>query len=238
MKPEKMIRTILWWMFLGTIFLFIIIWLFSGGPRQVWEKASEIAGTYAHVKDEATQESVGGVLGILTSPNPNFLFTLPWQPAQLPQGPITTDPEVFFAQDSGSEAPARAEPELPTNPQVRIAYISPDESPTREYIELTASSDISLKGMTLTTASGRRISLPQATPHTPYENELNIQQDVTMSPGENAIIITGASPVGTSYKEGSTWYLFLGSPTALWDFTHETVELKDGHNALVDRYSY
>ena len=234
MKPEKMIRSILWWMFLGTILLFIFVWVLSGGPRQVWTKATEIAEFYMHTKESLPDASSGaGVLGILIQPQSAPWFKLPWQP-QLPQGTIPTMADEYAVQTNTTIV---SRDELPLNPEVRIKYVSPADTTEGEYVELQAEKQISLDKWTLRSSTGIVLPIPYAVEnYTP--DALNVQRPVTLTPGENVIIASGNSPVGTSFKEYSTWRLYMDSPRTLWRIDHDTIELRDARGALVDSYTY
>ncbi len=76
-------------------------------------------------------------------------------------------------------------------------------NPKEEYVEIKISSkntksllvsDWILKGQ-----KGLDIKLGKAA-YLPYSSQINLQESVFLQPGDNAIVVTGASPIGTSFR--------------------------------------
>jgi hypothetical protein len=80
---------------------------------------------------------------------------------------------------------------------------STQTDPKKEYIEITAASDnkspIRITGWKLVGERGLDISIGQGA-ILAYSGQVNSQNDIFLNPGESAYIITGQSPIGTSFK--------------------------------------
>ncbi|MSR78981.1 MAG: hypothetical protein EXS59_02435 [Candidatus Taylorbacteria bacterium] len=77
-------------------------------------------------------------------------------------------------------------------------------TPKEEYIVLKASSEnkekILLTGLRLeSSVSGRGADLPNGV-SLPFQNQVNVEQPIYLSPGDTVYITTGRSPIGTSFK--------------------------------------
>ncbi len=85
-------------------------------------------------------------------------------------------------------------------------------NPGNEYVQLSmvhsASSPVNISGWTLVSEiTGKAALIPQGTP-VPTSGIINHTQNIILSPGEQAIVITGRSPLGTSFRENMcTGYL-------------------------------
>jgi len=75
--------------------------------------------------------------------------------------------------------------------------------PQKEFIELRAGtrnlSATSITGWRVMNLSGKTVEISQGTT-IPYLSRINIQSTITLSPGEKAIVATGRSPAGVSFK--------------------------------------
>ena len=71
-----------------------------------------------------------------------------------------------------------------------------------EYIEIWASSSnkelINISNWSLENQNGIKVKIGQAS-QLPFLGEINQQQDILLNPGDKAIIVTGQSPIGTSF---------------------------------------
>lgn len=77
-------------------------------------------------------------------------------------------------------------------------------NPAYEYIILQASQSniqsVLLTGLRIqSTVSGRGVNIPKGV-YLPFQNSVNVETPVYLAPGETAYIITGRSPLGTSFK--------------------------------------
>ena len=78
-------------------------------------------------------------------------------------------------------------------------------NPGNEYLQLrvaqNASVPVDISGWTLESdASGNSITLPKGT-ETPTSGIINAAQDIILTAGEQAIVISGQSPIGASFRE-------------------------------------
>lgn len=77
--------------------------------------------------------------------------------------------------------------------------------PKNEYIEISIAQDakipVDITGWRLVSdASGRSISIPKGT-EVPTSGVVNAAEDIVITPGNRAIIVTGGSPIGASFRE-------------------------------------
>lgn len=73
----------------------------------------------------------------------------------------------------------------------------------KEYVEIKASSKndkpIDITGWSLVGKGGLEIKIGQGA-YLPYSAQVNPQQDIFLKKGEKAIVVTGESPIGTSFR--------------------------------------
>lgn len=74
-----------------------------------------------------------------------------------------------------------------------------------EYVEIGVASDagipVDLTGWTLESdATGSAVTIPQGT-EVPTSGVVNAAQDIVLAPGERALVISGKSPIGASFRE-------------------------------------
>ncbi len=171
---------------------FVAVWILSGGPRKVWE------GVQANIENATT-----------TRP-----YALPWQPDNL--FPVISEEDLYggeypegyegFETDNGEEASTFGDPS-PQFGKLRLrAYgSSPTAGAAEEYMILDAPSHntapVILDGWSLQSAvTGIRVPLPQAT-ETLIAGTVNVLSSVALPPGAEAIVFSGVSPVGGSFRE-------------------------------------
>lgn len=87
------------------------------------------------------------------------------------------------------------------------SYVSGADSadPKNEYLEISVASNagvpISLSEWRLVSAaSGKSANIPRGT-ETPTSGIVNAEQDIVLTPGTRALIISGQSPIGASFRE-------------------------------------
>lgn len=87
------------------------------------------------------------------------------------------------------------------------SYVSNASSsdPTREYVEISVAQNaripVTLTGWILESgATGNAEIIPKGT-RVPTSGEVNAAEKIVLQPGERAIIISGESPVGASFRE-------------------------------------
>ena len=183
----------------------IIFWFLTGGVAAAKRTASTLSNP----------------IGLIFGENGLGSFIrLPWQSATSTRGPdiseYATQADEYNRASEDESVPA----ETPTpasqarsfgnpSPYIGKVVFSGDEAteanPAAEYVQLEASgnnsSPVGLAGWSLQSAvSGTRMYIPQAAPVF-IMGIVNNVQGVVLEPGAQAIITTGASPVGTSFRE-------------------------------------
>lgn len=198
-----------------TAAVLIVLWLATGGARDVAATARGIGNPFSNIFS-----------GEMSA------FRLPWQPEQMTIG---TMPDI--ADENAGKAGLGLEEELydtqkeyeDIERQMREAQTFGYPSPHRgsialsqgaasesgaqnEYVELTAAAGntapVKISGWSLQSAlTGVRAYIPRGA-HPFILGTVNAQNDIYLNQGESAIVSTGASPVGTSFKENMcTGYL-------------------------------
>jgi len=180
------------WFFVGVFVFIFLIWIATGGPLH------PIAFT------GPTLEKPGALGG------GTYL--------QLPRAPFGiggSDISLPGSSSVGSEEPPPALPGgaafgtlSPYRNIVRMNhYVSGagSEDPRNEYIEISVSRDagipVDLTGWKLVSGTtGAIASLPQGT-EVPTSGVVNASQDIVLPPGVRAIIVSGRSPIGASFRE-------------------------------------
>lgn len=202
---------------LVTIIILFVVWLATGGVREVAAIARSITNPFSFIWS-----------GQLSS------FRLPWQPEQAVRGPIvnsdggevtetegerTPEEELSDAQKEYeaitrelSEAQRFGEPS-PYRGQLAISQgAATERTPSAEYVELETAWDntapIQVSGWSIQSAlTGVRAHLPRGA-HPFALGTVNTQSDIYLDPGATAVVSTANSPVGTSFRENAcTGYL-------------------------------
>ncbi|MDO8552516.1 MAG: hypothetical protein Q7S01_03210 [bacterium] len=207
-----MIKTILYWFLALFIISLLVYWVFAGGFGKV--SGSLRSGAQ---QDSATQDDAG-LLNFFS----NRSFRLPWQPTfgALSTGGSSGDTETSALENQYStlegqyeqlnaqanEAKVFGDPS-PQKGQVRITqtYGVKENSPAKEYLEITASAGnttpIELKNWSLQSAyTGVRAYIPLSASSFTM-GILNDQENLLLYPGASALVNSGGSPVGTSFRE-------------------------------------
>ncbi len=77
----------------------------------------------------------------------------------------------------------------------------PQKSRLRFRLSSTASAPVNLAGWTIeSAASGNASTIPEGT-EVPLSGTIQAVQDITLKPGDTAIIVSGSSPIGASFRE-------------------------------------
>lgn len=210
-----MIKKVLLSLLAALLITFLAVWLWTGGPRKAWNEAQKIG-------------SIGSFF--FGASSTGATFRLPWQPKIIGVDPSLYDFSELqdgggssYAQDEQPDAAARERAYDEANKQYAEARNFGTPSPYRgqvriessmgaresdaqsEYVELAASSyntaPVSLTGWSLQSAlAGARIAIQRgADPF--YMGVVNVQNLIRLEPGMRAVIATGVSPVGTSFRE-------------------------------------
>lgn len=201
-----MVRTILLWVAVGMAVLIAFAWLWSGGYRSIIDFTKQLSNPVELIW--------GGFDG-------DYTINLPWQ-VPIPHG---ADLELYLA-DGETGAPLSEEERLAElqseydalNKEIERQGRSPhygrislsrgtatSPSPATEYLVISANSfgsgDTSLRGWSLMSMlSGVRIQIPLAAPVYRH-GTVNSIEPVLLEPGTSAIVATGFSPAGVSFRE-------------------------------------
>ncbi len=185
------------WFFIGIFIFIFLIWIATGGPLhpiaftgpKLAEPGALGGGTYLSLP--RAPFGVGGTNVSL--------------PGSSSGGSVSDNSGTSlpaFAGDTtfGTPSPYRGIVSM-------SHYISGAGSsdPKNEYIELSVSQSsgipVDLSEWTLMSeATGKSINIPKGT-EVPTSGIVNAVQDLVLSPGERAIIISGQSPIGASFRE-------------------------------------
>lgn len=189
------------WFFVGVFVFIFLIWIATGGPLH------PLAFTGPRLS--APQELGGGTYLSF----PRAPFGIGGSNVSLPgssngesssYGNSGTS-EVSVPTSSGGVA---FSPSSPYRTMVSMNHSISNASssnPAREYIQLSimqnARTPVKLTGwMFMSGATGKKESIPRGTT-VPTSGVVNAVEDIVLQPGENAIIISGESPVGASFRE-------------------------------------
>lgn len=214
-----MFRQVVVWLLIFIVLAALTLWVIGGGPREAFKGITDITFASPITPDEG----VG--------------FRLPWQPVELFPTIDITEALQLGEQKNTDVGSAQAELLALTeeyerlnreaaamrtfgtpSPHAGTVYIARDEGGIhatdahQEYVQLQAeyrnSSGIDIRGWSLESAlTGVRVVIPGAA--APFAQGIpNTVGAVTLSPGGVAILTSGASPVGVSFRENScTGYL-------------------------------
>ncbi|NOY35518.1 MAG: hypothetical protein GXP44_01185 [bacterium] len=86
---------------------------------------------------------------------------------------------------------------------LRAGYAAKRTDPRKEFVEIRAASrsekPLLISGWTLEGKTGLDIKIGGASP-LPYSGRLNREYPVFLNPGEKAVVVTGESPIGVSFR--------------------------------------
>lgn len=186
------------WFFIGIFVFIFLIWIATGGPLH------PIAFTGPTLAEPGALGG-GTYLSLPTAP-----FSVGSKNVSLPG-----------SSRGGSFSSGGSRPPLPTfaggtvfgeaSPYYGLVsmshYVSGAGSPDpgSEYVEIDVSQNsgvpVDLTGWTLESEStGNAVIIPQGT-EVPTSGIVNAAQDIVLAPGERAIVISGQSPIGASFRE-------------------------------------
>lgn len=202
---DRMIKRILLVLLVFMVVALVALWLISGGVSSITNTAKNLVNPVNFFTGSDTSGSS---------------IRLPWQ-IDAPRGPDISSLASGYSDDPDGQTPeeyATAYQEL--NARAIELQTFGDPSPyagtvslrgsavrerdaAREYVELSASGTmaINITGWSLQSAvSGLRVFLPPAA--SPFMlGTLNPVESVYLKPKETALIVSGPSPVGISFKE-------------------------------------
>jgi hypothetical protein len=198
-----MIKRVLIVTFIFIILALFVFWIVTGGIGAAMRAGANFTNP------------VGLIFGSGTSTG--TFIQLPWQPAAPPRGPDISgyadqaNTDIQSLQNGGASDTTAAQAATFGNPSPYVGQITiidnaaTESDPEREYIEIQASENnsapITITGWSLQSAvSGLRAPIPEAAPVFVL-GIVNTVGPVYLDPGDSAIITTGMTPVGTSFRE-------------------------------------
>ncbi|MBU1557499.1 hypothetical protein KKC45_00895 [Patescibacteria group bacterium] len=161
------------------------IWFFTGGP----ERQSSQAGTYIKPPSEP-------LTGSWNFYNKELPFTI-----------VRTSSEKSASEEIREDLEKAQEKAGVSVYNDKIILKNGDARDTnfdREYLVLEASDKntdkINITGWTLTSViTGNKITIGKAS-YLPYTSKVNYQENIFLSPGDKVYMVTGRSPIGTSFR--------------------------------------
>ena len=188
------------------IVVFVVLWFLGGGVGKIVNSARSF--------------HLFSFSDLLTGSTTLSTFQLPWQGAI----PAVDVSPVYMPGDQGASAsPPSHSSYANASPYAGDVAIlegaARAQAASGQYIELRAQpglgAPVRISGWSLESAlTGVRAYLPQASTKF-LQNRINPVVDAVLLPGEGAIVQTGASPVGVSFKENMcTGYLGTLQPFA------------------------
>lgn len=181
-----MVRKVLWYIFLLLIFVLIVMWFLSGGLDRIKAAANNFHG------------------------NPLQLFmsfsstTLPWAPVSLPRGPDISGITGYDRQQQSAQNSQTFGSPSPYSVGVSLSEGGAQNAdPQTEYliIQNDGSQTLDITGWAIQSVQTRAQSfIPRGASFFAL-GAVNQQDDIELAPGGTAIVTTGLSPVGTSFRE-------------------------------------
>jgi hypothetical protein len=187
------------WFFIGVFVFIFIIWIAAGGPMH----------PIAFTGPALAQPDVLGGGTYLQLPRAPFM--LGNSNVVLPDSSSGSGVSTYgygSSQSSPTITGGVFGPSSPYRGVVRMNHYvsgagSPD--PKNEYLELYVAQDagtpVNISGWTLSSdATGNSAVIPRGT-ELPISGTINKSQDIIITPGKRALILTGSSPIGASFRE-------------------------------------
>jgi hypothetical protein len=178
-----MVRTVLWYLFIALIAVLVIVWLIGGGIGKIQAAAKSFSNPF-------TSDLFGG-----------GAVQLPWA-IPIPQG-VDISNLTDNSGQSASQAQTLGNPSSYGNQIALSAGGAGASDPEQEYVVIQnqGGNAVDLSGWSLQSAlSGARVYIPRGASF--FEvGALNQQTDIELAPQASAVVTTGLSPVGTSFRE-------------------------------------
>lgn len=236
------------WLVIGIFVFAFILWVSTGGPSRPISFAGPYITPITDVGD--VQEGYGDGINVGSGDRGSSLFSVR---------------SIFGRFENSLGEEENVGPVSPHAGSVRIVSRAggPGKTdPDEEYVSIRASkTTVDVTGFRLVSSrTGESVVIPQS-PLIPQ----GVVTNVVLQNGDEALITTGTSPFGTSYREnrctqyadsfreyeecaekesskanyfGDTWMIYLGRSSELWRSDDETIRLLDREGRTVDIYSY
>lgn len=181
------------WFFVGVFVFIFIIWVAAGGPEH------SIAFT-------------GPTIGEPFPLGNGFYLQLPQAPFAIGNSNVSLAGSSNGAGGSQTSASslggvAFGSPSLYRGLVTLSEYVSGagSSNPGNEYVELSVAQNagvpVDLTGWTIESgATGNAAVIPKGT-EVPTSGIVNAIQDIVLNPGESAVLVSGQSPIGASFRE-------------------------------------
>ena len=193
------------WFFIGVFVFIFLIWIATGGPLHPIAFTGpalaqpDVLGGGTYLQLPRAPFGVGGSNVVLPGSSSGSSYG--------GSGSGTPAPSALGGTVFGAPSPYRNFVSLNT-------YVSSASSsnPANEYVQLSvaqnASVPVVVSGWKLVSeATGKVAVIPKGT-RVPTSGIVNQMQDIVLTPGERAIIVSGRPPIGTSFRENKcTGYL-------------------------------
>ena len=191
------------WFFIGVFAFIFLIWVATGGPTH----PISFAGPFLSAPSPL---GTGTYIGLPRSP-----FGVGNSDVQLPNpdtgSSYTPDNGIGGSATltgGGSLAGVDFGPPSSYRGEVTMSHYvtgSGSTNPDNEYIELSLASNahgpVTISGWSLESgASGNAVTIPNATA-VPMSGSIQALQPIILNPGDRAIIASGESPIGASFRE-------------------------------------
>ena len=183
------------WFFIGIFAFIFLVWVATGGPTH------QLAFSGPTLSQPGALGG-GGYLSLPTAP-----FSLGSNGVSLPgsssgtgsNAPVPSSSSLSGV-DFGTPSPYRGIVTL-SHYVSGAGSTDPNNESVRISVDSNAGTPVDLSGWTLESeATGAAIVIPKGT-ETPHSGIVNAVQDIVLSPGEQAIVISGRSPIGASFRE-------------------------------------
>jgi len=185
------------WFFIGIFVFIFLIWIATGGPMNPIAFTGprlaqpDVLGGGTYLQLPRAPFGVGGANVVLPGSSGETSVT---------NYTGTEPPPVITGGIFGPSSPYRG--------VVRMSrYISGAVSsePKNEYVELSVAqgtgAPVNISGWRLSSDStGNTAVIPKGT-EVPISGTINASQDIIITPGKRALIISGSSPIGASFRE-------------------------------------
>ena len=160
----------LYWVLFFLIIL-AIVWYYTGGPQ----RSSSTTGLF------------------LNQPQQKYSEELRKETEKLASGGGSGEGQTASSTESAYKYKV----------SLKTGYYTRESDPQKQFIEIRASSQndrpIRITGWSLVGKNGLDITIAQGA-YLPYSAQVNPQQDIFLEKGGLAVIVTGESPIGTSFR--------------------------------------
>lgn len=185
------------WFFIGVFVFIFLIWIVTGGPTHPLAFTGprlaqpDVLGGGTYLQLPRAPFGVGGSNVVLPGSSGGSSVANGWDTQPVP---------VITGGIFGPSSPYRG--------VVRMSrYVSGAGSsdPKSEYVELYVARDagtpVNLSGWRLSSdTTNSSVLIPKGT-EVPISGTINASQDIIITPGKRAIIVSGGSPIGASFRE-------------------------------------